>query len=110
MKNQVWCEQNEAGHVTRILRDNHEVFRPSSVVFYTWERAEAVSSIRHQLFRRSKGYCELCGEIITEQGAQMHEQHHRGKGGEISMDNSVFICSTCHKRAHADRNPHWSKK
>ena len=72
--------------------------------------ADAVKSIRKQIFYRAKGFCELCAVPVTEDSGHMHEQQHRGKGGEISLANSVFICSTCHRRAHADRNPHFSKK
>lgn len=71
---------------------------------------DAVKSIRKQIFYRSKGFCELCGAIVLESSGQMHEQKHRGKGGEISLENSVFICPTCHTRAHSDRNPRFSKK
>lgn len=72
--------------------------------------ADAVHAIRHSLFVRSGGFCELCANPIIEKTAHMHEQVHRGKGGEISLDNSVFICATCHHRAHADRNPRFTKK
>jgi 5-methylcytosine-specific restriction endonuclease McrA len=72
--------------------------------------AEAVKSIRHQLFLRAKGFCELCGDIVLESSGHMHEQKHRGKGGEISLENSVFICPICHGLAHKDRNPHWVRK
>jgi hypothetical protein len=72
--------------------------------------AEAVSSVRHQLWLRSRGQCELCAVPVSEQGGNMHEKRHRGKGGEISLDNSVFICRVCHMHAHANRAPRWSKK
>lgn len=74
------------------------------------EYSFAVKRIRHHLFVRSNGYCELCGDFLTESAGHMHEQKHRGKGGEISLENSVFICPTCHKHAHADRNPRFTKK
>lgn len=70
----------------------------------------AVKSIRHQIWRRSRGYCELCGDFVLESSGQMHEQIHRGQGGDISLANSIFICPTCHRRAHADRNPRFTKK
>ena len=70
--------------------------------------ADAVKSVRKQVFYRSKGFCELCGDIVLESSGHMHEQKHRGKGGEISLENSVFICPTCHRRAHADRNTRFS--
>lgn len=69
----------------------------------------AVRIIRHKLFLRSCGECELCGIQVSESGGHMHEKLHRGKGGEISLANSVFICPHCHRQEHADRNPRWSK-
>lgn len=75
-------------------------------VIYTY----AVRDIRYQLWLRCKGECELCASPVTEQNGHMHEQKHRGKGGEISLANSVFICPTCHGRAHKDRNTRFSKK
>jgi hypothetical protein len=39
----------------------------------------------------------------------MHEKLHRGKGGEISFENSILICHPCHRHEHRDRNPRWSK-
>ena len=74
------------------------------------EYSASVASIRHQVFLRSKGDCEFCASPITEHGGHLHEQVHRGKGGEISLANSIFICATCHRLAHADRNPRFSKK
>jgi 5-methylcytosine-specific restriction endonuclease McrA len=74
------------------------------------ERSFAVGRIRHHLWLRCKGECELCAAPISEEGGHMHEQVHRGKGGEISLANSVFICPKCHQRAHADRNPRFTKK
>lgn len=74
------------------------------------DRAEAVGSIRHQTFVRSGGYCELCGSVVLESSGHMHEQKSRGKGGEISLDNSVFICVACHKRAHSNREPKFTRR
>ena len=106
----VWCEQNVTGLPIRMLRDNHEAMRPSSTIFDDWDRAEAIASIRHQCFLRSKGFCELCGSVVTENSGHLHEQKHRGKGGEISLVNSVFICARTHQFEHRDRNPRFTKK
>lgn len=71
---------------------------------------DAVASIRHQLWLRCKGHCELCTADVTEQSGEMHEMKHRGRGGEISLDNSVFACPQCHRYQHRERNPQWSTK
>jgi hypothetical protein len=78
-------------------------------------RSLAVSLIRHQLFVRSKGFCEWCGSIITECSAHMHEAKSRGKGGDISLANSVLICCTCHFNSriagtHKKRNPRFTRR
>jgi 5-methylcytosine-specific restriction endonuclease McrA len=72
--------------------------------------AQAVQEIRHQIFVRSEGFCEICMVRVLETSGHMHEKIHRGKGGEISLDNSIFICPTCHNWEHADRNPRFTKK
>jgi hypothetical protein len=105
----VWVEENakfQAIHIFKSESAARRSGRQISVMLY----AVAVYQVRHQTFLRSKGECELCATPITESGGHLHEQVHRGKGGEISMENSVFICPTCHAAAHADRNPRFSKK
>lgn len=110
MNNMVWVELNDVNATVRIFR-NH---RAANAFGQEWiaeqNRSEAVAEIRRALWLRCHGECELCASVVTEQSGHMHEQIHRGKGGEISLANSVFICTTCHKAAHADRNPKFSKK
>lgn len=74
------------------------------------DRASAVKDIRHQLWLRCKGECELCGERVTESSGHMHEQKWRGKGGEVSLANSVFVCPRTHQLEHKARNPKFMKK
>ena len=105
----VWVELNDVGTPVRIFRHRRAAHAFGKEWIAIWPRTEAVAAIRHQLFVRSKGECELCASPVTEKSGHMHEQVHRGKGGEISLDNSIFICVSCHKRAHKDRNPHWRK-
>jgi 5-methylcytosine-specific restriction endonuclease McrA len=78
-------------------------------------RADAVGSIRQQLWERSKGFCEWCGSIITQKSAHMHEVKSRGKGGDISLANSVIICYTCHfnsriEGTHKKRKPQFTRR
>lgn len=98
--------------VIRIFRNRKDAmlaFGQSRMVV-PMAREDAVGAIRYQLWLRSKGDCELCGSPVTETSGHMHERQHRGKGGEVSLDNSVFICFKCHRLAHVDRNPRWTKK
>ena len=103
----VLVEKNAQGLAIRIFRGSHASFIPGMIVD-TMDYRQAVKEIRHQLFVRSEGYCELCGDIVLESSGHLHEQQHRGKGGEISLANSVFVCAKTHHRAHADRNPRFS--
>jgi len=106
----VWVElDQEQRFPVRIFRNRKAAMVcPNRIA--SWEHALAVKMIRTAVFVRSHGHCEVCGTPVTSQSGHMHEQVHRGKGGEVSLANSVFICPTCHRSAHADRNPHWTKK
>jgi len=109
LRDTVLVEKNWQGLAIRIFRGSHAAFVHGMIVD-TMEYKQAVGQIRHQLFIRSGGYCELCGDIVLESSGHMHETKHRGQGGEISLENSVFICAKTHRLEHKDRNPHWSKK
>ena len=104
----VWVELGLDAQPIRIFRTRQASLQAGWRQAYP--REVAVGIIRHKIFMRSDGYCEFCGALITEQTMHMHEKQHRGKGGEISLSNSVPICATCHRRAHADRNPRFTKK
>lgn len=108
----VWVELEGEKHdrCVRIFRNRKDALA-STVFIAEWLRKVAVASIRHQIFLRGKGVCEavLCDSLVTETSGHMHEQKHRGESGEISLDNSIFICAKTHKQAHLDRNPRWSR-
>ena len=82
----VWVElkSHESGDIIRIFRGKKAALDSARPIAYV-ERPLAVENIRYQLWLRSKGFCELCGAIVTEQSGHMHEQKSRGKGGEISI-------------------------
>lgn len=105
----VWVEEDvNTGHAIRIFKSQKLAFAcPGRIML--WLRSKAVKDIRHQIALRANGRDELSGEIITESSMHMHEEKHRGQGGEISLANSVGISYPTHKRAHKDRNPHWRK-
>jgi len=105
----------ELGGLQRPIR----IFKNKKAYMRAWSRggrfcemgyADAVKSIRHTLFIRSKGDCELCGSSVTETTGQMHEMHHRGQGGEISLENSRFVCAPCHKFQHRDRETKFNRR
>jgi 5-methylcytosine-specific restriction endonuclease McrA len=107
----VWVVVDADGRPIRILKSFRAVVYLSGhgVYSHTCEmpRKDAVAAIRHQIFLRSQGNCEACGCPVNESTAHMHEKQHRGRGGEISLENSLFICAACHKWAHRARNPQW---
>lgn len=105
----IWVELGAAElNVVRIFKSRSAASR-SGMILALMDRGTAVKAIRHQLWLRCKGECELGGEPITETTAHMHELKHRGQGGEISISNSVMACATCHRYQHRDRNPRWLK-
>jgi 5-methylcytosine-specific restriction endonuclease McrA len=110
MSKLVWVEVTPANVPIRIFKSRlHSAgYCVGSVT--QMDRSHAVATIRHLVFIRSEGFCEGCGAPITESSGHMHEVQHRGKGGEISLANSVFICPACHQLAHKDRNPRFTKK
>lgn len=75
---------------------------------------EGEYEIREQLCERAGGYwvrsghqyrcigglCELCGQPPDWIGLEMHEKIFRSAGGKVSLDNSIMLCDTCHKRKH----------
>jgi 5-methylcytosine-specific restriction endonuclease McrA len=112
----VWVEMDfsrvwQPGFAVRIFKNRSAASKFKDQRFVSPRKySEAVGEVRHHLWLRCKGECELCAAPVTEQSGHMHEQVHRGKGGEISLANSVFICPKCHQRAHSARNPRFTKK
>jgi len=115
---QVWVERAPLGRaIIRIFRGSHSP---------DWQKAnecglvslvpkfDAVSEIRKQIWQRCAGNCEWCGKRIRESGSlyergHMHEKIPKGNGGEVSLDNGIFLCYNCHINvAHGDRRPRFS--
>jgi 5-methylcytosine-specific restriction endonuclease McrA len=102
----VYVELNEKGRVSRIFRKYPEKLRiPDPTEFVRQQitqmsKTKAVAEVRHQIFIRSKGACEYCAGVITEQSGHMHEKVFRSHCGEISLANSVFVCYPCHRGEH----------
>ena len=99
----------ENGRRVVCIFKSEKAARASGKLIKSWAYFFAVADIRHQLFVRSEGFCERCGEPVTELSGEIHEKIHRGKGGEISLANSEFICNKAHRREHRDRNPRFKR-
>ena len=110
MSKMVWVETDFSNNIIRIFRSRLASAGTRWCQIQKRDYADAVQAIRHALFIRSRGFCELCGDIVLEDSGHMHEQKPRGKGGEISLANSVFVCAKTHRLEHADRNPRFTKK
>ena len=111
MGTKVWCQtsgEGETSTAVRLFKSKKAAFASGEAVWFV-SRTWAVSSIRHQIWLRCRGACEKCTAPVNENSGEMHEKKHRGKGGEISIDNSIFICRECHQHEHRERNPRWSK-
>jgi len=62
---------------------------------FEYPRKDSVEKLRRQIYERSEGKCENCGQPITW-NFHMHERIPRGKGGEQSMNNCEALCARCH--------------
>lgn len=113
---QVWVEMNffktwQPGFAIRIFKSRSAASKHPDQRFVSLRKySDAVGEIRHQLWLRCAGYCELCASPVTESSGHMHERQHRGKGGEISLLNSVFVCPRSHQFEHRDRALKFTKK
>ena len=107
----------ETGLPIRILKHFSEGFKLDPSLVSQVARKCAVECIRSAVIKRAtRGkliHCELCGNIITEFTGEMHEVIPKGMGGEVSVDNSHFICNRCHTKdadsEHGDRRFQSSK-
>jgi hypothetical protein len=118
-RNTVWVERI-GGQVVRIFRSTHgEDFLRAveSGTAETCPKRDAVGAIRSQIWKRCDGRCEWCGKPVTETGPlwrrmHCHEKLPKGSGGEVSIENCVGICQSCHfdnPAAHGNRRPQFSK-
>ena len=98
--------------IIRIFRVNHEAYalsveHPEQVGYVA--RKVAVEEIRKSVFKRATDddgitHCEDCGKRIDFFTGHMHERLAKGKGGEVSIMNSVALCPRCHLEVeHGDR-------
>lgn len=118
----VFVEIDESEAILRILNNTRDAMALPAERVRQYPKAYAVKQIRDFVFNRSKdddgiSCCERCGRSLTEFTGHMHERHPKGERvngvyGEVSRDNSVFICANCHvigpDSAHGNRRWHTS--
>ena len=111
---QVWVELSAAGRVIRIFRNRRaaaetELAFPIDLV----DRAVAVKDIRAAVFQRDGYACTHCGKVVTWETGHLHERVWRGRGGEMSLENSTTLCFACHMydkvAGHGARQPQFGK-
>lgn len=71
-----------------------------------------VGEIRRIVYDYQDGHCLWCDKFVTWKQAHLHEKVARGKGGKVSLGNSIILCADCHigpKGAHGKRRPQFSK-
>jgi 5-methylcytosine-specific restriction endonuclease McrA len=76
-------------------------------------REVTTGEIRDAIWKRQDGLCIRCGDIVTKKTAHLHEQKSRGRGGEISLENSIILCFNCHLGArgvHPEKQIKWTKE
>ncbi len=100
----------------RILKHWAHASQLDPAVVRQMAKAVAVNYIRLQVIARAirnkNILCAFCGNIITPGTGHMHEVKAKGDGGEVSLDNCVFICPRCHIGSdgeHGDRRFQSSK-
>ena len=55
------------------------------------------------------GTCEICGKPARDEGVSPHEKTPRGRGGKVSLENSVMChWQPCHRQEQKSE-PMWSK-
>jgi len=114
----VLVEVNLQGDPIRIFRTVKDSLQVDVESVQEVPKAYAVGAIRRQVFARAGctphqiGECEWCGRNISWETGEMHEKVFKGKGGEVSVVNSVAICHECHQGkngAHGNRRWHSAK-
>ena len=110
----VWVQLGDNGQAVRIFRTQKEMFFECPVdCDASMERAIAVGQIRAQIWNRQNGVCAKCSTLLTKSGMHMHERKHRGRGGEISLENSEGLCYQCHlgaRGAHPEKQLMFGKR
>lgn len=113
----VLVEINERGDAVRIFRNAKAArLAPLETYIVEWPKALAVQNIRRQVYERNRGedglsHCEWCSCALAWETGHMHETIFKSKGGEVSLENSIWLCPGCHLNgAHGDRKWQTAKR
>lgn len=65
------------------------------------------SGLRHEVYLRAGGRCDLCTAPLPGDQWEAHHRRLRSRGGADTHENLIALCATCHHdRVHA--NPAWA--
>ena len=109
MPRMCWTQLGLDGKAVRILKSAKLVGVVPRAAYIL--RMTAVDDIRRAVWERDKRRCAHCGVAVGYNVMELHERLWRGRGGEISLQNSVCLCYPCHQHdemaGHGKRRPQW---
>ena len=80
---------------------------------------KAKTELRRQVYERDRGRCQGCGIFvpISDQDGNFnlwtcgHRAHikSKGSGGDDSLENSRWLCYTCHIDNGGEHGPRWTR-
>lgn len=108
----VWVVLGVDGRAIEILKNEKHAAQLQDVRVGYLHRSVATEQIRRQIYAQQLRACAHCGSPVTWYTMELHERLWRGRGGEISVSNSVGLCNTCHQKdpiaGHGKRAVQWS--
>lgn len=117
----VWAELRgriEDPHVIRSFKNRRvavlaSMSLPADNFVAEVDKAEAAKDIRAQVFARDHYACTHCGRVVSWESGELHERRWRGRGGEMSLENSTTLCYDCHSNdpvaGHGKRKPQFTR-
>lgn len=73
-------------------------------------RREFTKKIRIEAYRRSGGYCEVCGCVLMVGKFEFDHIVPDGLGGSPTLENCRVACSACHSvKTHTEDRPRMAK-
>lgn len=90
-----------SGRIRARSRTKHKpsALRPDKRVRLTWQEYInlKVAKVAEQNWRCGN---ESCQECISLYSAELHHVKFRSQGGTDSADNTIALCSKCHRKRH----------
>ena len=116
MHKPVWVECGLDGSPIRIFKNAKQAANADAFgAVRECEYAEAVTSIRRKVFVFADYKCQNpdCRKPVTWDSGELHEKVWKGRLGQVSIWNSICLCSSCHKYSelgHCSRQLQFTSK